>query len=430
MLSLLARAQRRLFTSSSIVPSLSPSDVIHLSSKLRPLAAAAAADHAILSEHRTKASLSPSQTERLRATASIARLHASLTALDADLVEAHTILNDPSADHDLQTLARDEHSTLTEHSTSLSADIIAELLRADETSSPELDKASNAILELRAGAGGDEAALFVTDLTDMYTRLAARNSWRTRTLSRSETNLRGIREIILRVSGHAVYDTLRVEAGVHRVQRVPATETQGRLHTSTASVSVLKDDSTGKPVKINPADVRIDVFRASGAGGQHVNKTESAVRATHIPTGLVATSQEERSQHRNRAIALESLAARLAAKQAADERAARSSERRAQLGSSIGERSDRIRTYNFPQRRVTDHRIVPDNALLSIVPSAKNAVGEKSESLDRVLEGGVELTRLMDAVRRAEEFGRLKELVVLAEKARDDVVREPVAAKA
>lgn len=264
----------------------------------------------------------------------------------------------------------------------------------------------------------------------MYARFATRHTCTLKIISQSDTSIGGLREIILRIRGNDIFNRLRLEVGVHRVQRVPETETGGRIHTSTASVAVLKDNPA-TTFKLREADVKIDVYRASGAGGQHVNKTESAVRATHIPTGLVATSQDDRSQHRNRALALESLAARLSAKHAADEAAAKTAERRAQLGATAGERSDRIRTYNYPQRRVTDHRIVPDAALLALIPSVKDVVGGKSEGLLGVLEGGVELDRLIDAVRRASELEILSALLEMANGMRNpesDKLTERVAA--
>lgn len=250
----------------------------------------------------------------------------------------------------------------------------------------------------------------------MYSRLATRRKWELRSLSRSDASRGGIKELILRVSGPDVARLIQSEAGVHRVQRVPQTETQGRVHTSTASVAVLPDDRDAlRTVKIVDSDVRVDVFRASGAGGQHVNKTESAVRVTHIPTGLVAMSQEERSQHRNRALAMEALAVRIAAKREAEATAERVAERRRQLGEKVGERSDRVRTYNFPQNRVTDHRLVADRGLVEVLPSVRQVLGEKSAGLEDVLQGGTELERIMESVGRLEELEAVMELLAVAE---------------
>lgn len=251
----------------------------------------------------------------------------------------------------------------------------------------------------------------------MYSRLASRRKWKLRPLSRSDASRGGIRELILRVSGLDTARLLHSEAGVHRVQRVPQTETHGRLHTSTASVAVLSDNPhAARALHIPDADLRVDVFRASGAGGQHVNKTESAVRITHIPTGLVATSQEERSQHRNRALAMDALQSRIAAHREAKVAAERAAERRQQLGDRVGERSDRIRTYNFPQNRVTDHRLVADRALVEFLPSVGQVLGEKSAPLDDVLLGGVELERIMESVGRLEELSAVMELLAMVER--------------
>ncbi|PXF41236.1 Peptide chain release factor 1 [Gracilariopsis chorda] len=400
----------------SPVERLTPHQLQKLFSHLAPLVVRANSEHASLLHHRSNSTFTPSQHARLTQLAPIAHLTDALTRLHHHHNDAVHILNEsnPSTDADMHQLARDEIQTLNLEKHRTAVHIISHLLRMqpNHTTQHTAAPANSAIVEIRAGTGGDEAALFVADLHAMYHKFALRNKWNARILSQSTTTLGGLRELILRLSGPAVYDTIRLEAGVHRVQRVPATETGGRVHTSTASVAVLRDDtSMAKRLTLREADVKIDVYRASGAGGQHVNKTESAVRATHIPTGLVATSQEDRSQHRNKALALEALAARLAAKHAAEKAASKLSERRAQLGSTMGERSDRIRTYNFPQRRVTDHRIVPSAGLVHVIESAKTLVGEKSVPLDGVLQGGVELDRLIGGVSRAQQLEQLHELV-------------------
>lgn len=215
--------------------------------------------------------------------------------------------------------------------------------------------ARNIYLEIRAGTGGDEAAIFVGDLLRMYARYAERRGWQLETMSESPGEHGGFKEIICRVSGAGVFGRLKFESGTHRVQRVPATEAQGRIHTSAVTVAILPELEELEAVELNPAELRIDTFRASGAGGQHVNKTDSAIRVTHLPTGIVVECQDERSQHKNRSRALSLLKAKLQAAEQEKREAAQARQRKLQVGS--GDRSERIRTYNFPQGRVTDHRI-------------------------------------------------------------------------
>jgi len=210
-------------------------------------------------------------------------------------------------------------------------------------------------LEIRAGTGGDESALFAGDLFRLYSRFAERHGWRVEVIAQSPSEMGGFKEIIAKIVGHGAYSKLKFESGGHRVQRVPATEAQGRIHTSACTVAVLPEVDDVSEVIINPSDLRVDTFRASGAGGQHINKTDSAVRVTHLPTGIVVECQDDRSQHKNRAQAMSILAARIRDKQVREQSARTAAERKSLIGS--GDRSERIRTYNFPQGRVTDHRI-------------------------------------------------------------------------
>jgi peptide chain release factor 1 len=221
------------------------------------------------------------------------------------------------------------------------------------------DDARPAFVEIRAGTGGDESALFAADLLRMYMRYADRCGWKSEIVSESSSELGGYKEVVVRMEGHhngtGAYGALKFESGGHRVQRVPVTETQGRIHTSACTVAVLAEPDEHEAIKINPSDLRIDTYRASGAGGQHINKTDSAVRITHLPTGIVAECQDGRSQHSNKAQALKVLTARIHEKDRSERAAKDAAERKSLIGT--GDRSDRIRTYNFPQGRLTDHRI-------------------------------------------------------------------------
>jgi peptide chain release factor 1 len=297
----------------------------------------------------------------------VVRVYGRLRDVEKRLADDRAALDDP----ELRELAMEEIPELERERAGLEQEIQLLLLPKD----PRDER--NTILEIRAGTGGEEAALFAADLLRMYTRYAERLKWRVEILSTSDASAGGLKEVVALVSGHGVYSRLRFEAGVHRVQRVPDTEAQGRIHTSTATVAVLPE-AEDVEVVIEDKDLRIDTFRASGAGGQHVNRTDSAVRLTHLPSGIVISCQDERSQIKNRSKAMKILRARLLEREQEAQAAAESAERRGMVGS--GDRSEKIRTYNFPQNRMTDHRI-----------------GLTLHKLDAIIEG--DLDELIDALR-------------------------------
>ncbi len=299
-------------------------------------------------------------------------------ALLQDIADNKQLLHEE--DPELKALAQEEIRKAEEELPRLEQALKIALLPTDP-----LDE-KNTILEIRAGTGGEEATLFAADLFRMYSRYAEVKGWKVEILSESPSESGGYKEIICLISGERVYSRLKFEAGTHRVQRVPATEAQGRIHTSAATVAVMPE-AEEVDVEIRPEDLRIDIYRASGAGGQHVNKTESAVRITHLPTNTVVTCQDERSQHKNKARAMKVLASRILAAERERQNSELSADRKAQVGS--GDRSERIRTYNFPQGRCTDHRI---NLTLY--------------SLDRIMEG--ELTPLLEALSTAAQTEALK----------------------
>jgi len=319
----------------------------------------------------------------------LSKEHAEVTAVagrwaryqqrEADLAAAREMLDDP----DMAEMAQEEIAGAEAELVQLEEELQRLLLPKD----PQDER--NAFLEIRAGTGGDESALFAGDLARMYTRYAAGQGWKVEVMSASENEIGGYKEVVLRVEGDGAYGQLRFESGGHRVQRVPATETQGRIHTSAATVAVMPEPDEAEAITLNPAELRIDTFRASGAGGQHINKTDSAVRVVHLPTGIVAECQDGRSQHANKAQALRVLQARLQEKERSERAAKEAATRKGLIGS--GDRSDRIRTYNFPQGRLTDHRI---NLTLY--------------KLAMVMEG--DLAEVVAALRAAREAEQLAEL--------------------
>jgi peptide chain release factor 1 len=308
----------------------------------------------------------------------VSRFH-DYNRVQADLASAQELLADP----DMKALAEEEIHSASARIEALEADLQRLLLPKD----PNDER--NIFLEVRAGTGGDESALFAGDLLRMYVRFAERHRWTVETISESASELGGYKEVIIRIVGQGAYSKLKFESGGHRVQRVPETEAQGRIHTSACTVAVLPEADEIDDVKIDPTEIRVDVYRASGAGGQHVNKTESAVRITHLPTGIVVECQDDRSQHKNRERAMKILAARIKDQQLRAQQAKEASTRKSLIGS--GDRSERIRTYNFPQGRVTDHRI---NLTLY--------------KIDAIMDGDLdELTERLAAEHQAEQLAAL-----------------------
>jgi len=308
-----------------------------------------------------------------------ARAHRST---QKQIEEADALIVDPASDAEMRGMAEQERAELRERLVHLDQQLKLQLLPRDAADS------SSAIVEIRAGTGGDEAALFAADLLGMYQRYCSLQGWRTEVMDITESDLGGIKDATLEVNGRGAYARLKFESGVHRVQRVPVTEAQGRIHTSAATVAVLPE-AEDVDIVINDKDLRIDVYRAQGAGGQHVNKTESAVRITHLPTGIAVAQQTEKSQHKNKAHAMKLLKAKLYDMERQRVDGARAAERKSMVGS--GDRSERIRTYNFPQGRVTDHRI---NLTLY--------------KLDRIIAGD-ELSDVIDALVSQDQADRLAE---------------------
>ena len=293
----------------------------------------------------------------------IVKLFSDYESIEADMAAAREMAED--SDDEVREMGEEELAALDARHEKLELELQKALIPPD----PHDD--SNVYLEIRAGTGGDEAAIFAGDLFRMYSKYAETMGWKVEILSAREGEHGGYKEIISRITGSGIYAALKFESGAHRVQRVPATESQGRIHTSACTVAVLPEVDAVEAEEINPAELRVDTYRASGAGGQHVNKTDSAVRLTHLPTGIVVECQDERSQHKNRARAMSLLQARLLDAQIAEQQTEQAEQRKLLVGS--GDRSERIRTYNYPQGRVTDHRI---NLTLY--------------KLDEILEGGLD----------------------------------------
>ena len=309
----------------------------------------------------------------------VASMFARYVKAEKDQAAAAGMADDP----ELAQFAEEERQDAAARMQALEGELQAALLPKDENDE------RNVFLEVRAGTGGDESALFAADLFRMYVRYAERNRWKVEIVSESASELGGYKEVIARVVGDGAYAKLKFESGGHRVQRVPQTEAQGRIHTSACTVAALPEADPIADIQINPAELRIDTFRASGAGGQHVNKTDSAVRLTHLPTGIVVECQDDRSQHRNRAQAMAVLASRLLDRERSERQAKEAAHRKSLVGS--GDRSERIRTYNFPQGRVTDHRI---NLTLY--------------KLDQVMDGDLsELTQALQHEYQAEQLAAL-----------------------
>jgi len=305
---------------------------------------------------------------RLQPTASA---FADYRRLERDLSAAEDILSD--ADCDMRALGQEEITAIRGRLDLHDAELQRLLLPRD----PRDER--NIFLEVRAGTGGDEAAIFAGDLLRMYSRYAETQGWQIETLNENPGEHGGYREVICRIVGRGVFSRLKFESGTHRVQRVPATEAQGRIHTSAVTVAILPELDEIDKIDINPADLRIDTYRSSGAGGQHVNKTDSAIRITHLPSGLVVECQDERSQHKNRSRAMALLSARLLAAEQEKQLSAQAQSRKLQVGS--GDRSERIRTYNFPQGRVTDHRI--DLTLYKLAAIMDGALDELLQALSQ-----------------------------------------------